>query len=93
MVQLFIWKHNVYKQKRCSIIGKENAWEAWGGEGERVALIKSLIYVRWKEMCLKCSFQVKLNLSADKTLNNNQRMIWSCVRGVSIVVKHIKLIT
>ncbi len=33
---------------RRSIIGKENAWEARGGV-ERVALIKSLIYVRQKE--------------------------------------------
>jgi len=47
LVQLFIWKHNVYKQMRHSIIGKENAWEARGG-GERVVLIKSLIYSRKK---------------------------------------------
>ncbi len=40
---LFIWKHNVYKQMRCSIIvERKRAWEArWGRE--RVALIKSLI--------------------------------------------------
>ncbi len=38
-------KHNVYKQMRCSIIRKENAWEAIGGV-ERVALVKSLIYSR-----------------------------------------------
>jgi len=28
---IFFLKHNVYKQMRLSIIGKENAWEARGG--------------------------------------------------------------
>jgi len=31
LIQLFIWKHNVYKQMRRSIMGKENAWQAGGG--------------------------------------------------------------
>jgi len=40
IVQLFIWKHNVYKQMRCSIVsGKESALGAIGG-GESLALIK-----------------------------------------------------
>ncbi len=34
LVQIFIWKHNVYKQMRCSIIRKENAWEVRGGVGK-----------------------------------------------------------
>ncbi len=37
---------------RHSIMGKENAWEARGGV-ERVALIKSLIYARWKRVALE----------------------------------------
>ncbi len=42
-VQLFIWKHNVYKQmSRSIVLGKENALGAIGG-GESVELIKSLI--------------------------------------------------
>ncbi len=42
-VQLLIWKHNVYKQKRRGIVlRKENALLVGGGV-ERVALIKSLI--------------------------------------------------
>ncbi len=43
IVQLFIWKHNVYKQMRRSIVwGKESALGAIEG-GESVALIQSLI--------------------------------------------------
>ncbi len=43
-VELFIWKHNVYKQMRPDIVlGKERAL----GAG-RVVLIKSLIYARKK---------------------------------------------
>jgi len=40
-VQLFIWKHNVYKQMRRGIV--------FGKEREEFALIKSLIYARKKE--------------------------------------------
>ena len=53
---------------RCSIIGKENAWEARSGV-ERVALIKSLIYARQKVTHLRHGCQIKLNLSAN---TNNQ---------------------
>ncbi len=46
MVQLFIWKHNVYKQNETQhCLGKESALGAWVGV-ERVALIKSLINAR-----------------------------------------------
>jgi len=46
IVQLFTWKHYVYKQMRRSIVwGKESALGAIGG-GESVALIKSLIFVK-----------------------------------------------
>jgi len=45
LVQLFIWKHNVYKQmRRCNFLGNERTL----GAG-RVALVKSLIYTRKKE--------------------------------------------
>ena len=47
-VQLFIWKHNVYKQTRRSIIEKGTCLRSKRKSRERVALIKSLIYARWK---------------------------------------------
>ncbi len=39
----FIWKHNVYKQIRCSILWKEKRLRSWVCKEKRVALIKSLI--------------------------------------------------
>ncbi len=49
--------------------------ERWSRE--RVALIKSLIYVRCNEMHLRCGCQIELNLSADivndhSTLNHTE---------------------
>ncbi len=43
MTHIFIWKHNVYKEMRSSIIlGKGKSMSSW----ERVVLIKSLICAR-----------------------------------------------
>ena len=64
-MQLFIWKHNVYKQMRHSIIiERKGAWEVgWGRE--RVALIKSLIKRERKYTCLRHGCQIELKTSAD----------------------------
>jgi len=43
-----IWKHNVYKQMRWSIIFERKSFSSWERKGEVLALIKSLIYERVK---------------------------------------------
>jgi len=65
---LLIWKHNVYKQMRCSIIlERKGAWEAgWGRE--RVALIKSLIMRDRKRCAWGAIAKFELKMSADTIL-------------------------
>jgi len=65
LIQLFIWKHNVYKQMRCSIIlERKGAWDAgWGRE--RVVLIKSLFKRDRKDALEACLPIFELKMSAD----------------------------
>ncbi len=69
MIQLFIWKHNVYKQMRYRIIlERKGAWEAgWGRE--RVALIKSLIKWDRKRHAWGTVAKFELKMSADITMS------------------------
>jgi len=65
LIPLFIWKHNVYKQIRYSIIlERKGAWEAvWGIE--RVALIKSLFTRDSKRRTWGVVAKFELKMSAD----------------------------
>ncbi len=85
--QLFIWKHNIYKQMRCSIVwGKERALGArWGVE--IVPLIKSLISAGRNNALRVQGCQVQLKVSADIS-----PLLWGDFEGIkSAVSKNIVL--
>jgi hypothetical protein len=48
LLYTFIWKHNVYKQKRDAALLERKMHEKQGGLRKDVELIKSLIYARKK---------------------------------------------
>ncbi len=80
MIQLFILKHNAYKQMRhSSILERKGAWEAgWGWE--RVALIKSLITRDRKRCAWGTVAKFELKMSADSMYVYVCEFVCVCVR-------------
>jgi len=80
----------IYMKTQCLQTNKkQNYWKgkclrSKGWSRERIALIKSLIYVRWKETHLRRGCQIELKMSADKcqkvfkAKNNLTKKVLNC---------------